>query len=212
MSYKGLEIPQDSDTADGPGAFADFVDSGPVPRFANAAARNTAITTPVVGQLCVINVGATPILQVYETAGWVAVPNGLVANNVVYSSILSGEIGGTAIEVTWVTITVRAGHTYRIDGYITFIHQNPSGPGGGTSALWVEGHGIKNSRDVYLWAPDVTFSADVSAVWTTDATGPVRFSIYANKSWWSGPNVKYAAGSATPFGLVITDLGPSVRT
>lgn len=37
-TYKGLSVPRYDETADGVSAFKDFVDSGPVPRAANAAA------------------------------------------------------------------------------------------------------------------------------------------------------------------------------
>lgn len=50
-SYRGLTIPAYADAADAPKAFADFVDSGPVPRFANAGARDAAIPSPTDGML-----------------------------------------------------------------------------------------------------------------------------------------------------------------
>jgi hypothetical protein len=49
--YKGLAIPEYVDAADGPMAFQSFVDSGPVPRFADATARDIGIPTPVEGQV-----------------------------------------------------------------------------------------------------------------------------------------------------------------
>ena len=49
--YKGLAVPDYTDSADAPLAFQQLIDSGPVPRFANATARNAAIPAPVLGQV-----------------------------------------------------------------------------------------------------------------------------------------------------------------
>ena len=50
-SYKGLTVPTYTDSADGPGAFREMIDSGPIPRFATATTRNAAITAPIKGQV-----------------------------------------------------------------------------------------------------------------------------------------------------------------
>jgi hypothetical protein len=70
QSYKGHTIPAYADAADGPLAFSDFVDSGPIPRFADATARNTAIATPTEGQLC-YNL-ALDQLEIYNGTGWIS--------------------------------------------------------------------------------------------------------------------------------------------
>jgi len=68
QSYKGLTIPAYADSADGPVAFSDFVDSGPIPRFADATARNAAIASPVEGMV-VYNL-ALDQYEVYDGTGW----------------------------------------------------------------------------------------------------------------------------------------------
>ena len=52
--YKGITIPEYAEAADGPKAFRDAVDSGPIPRFQTASDRDTAIQTPVEGLLTYI--------------------------------------------------------------------------------------------------------------------------------------------------------------
>lgn len=68
QSYKGLTIPSYSDSADGPAAFSDFVDSGPVARFADATARDAAITSPTAGQI-VYNI-ALARFEAYNGTSW----------------------------------------------------------------------------------------------------------------------------------------------
>lgn len=69
QSYKGMTIPAYADSADGPLAFQDFVDSGPIPRFADATARDAAIATPVAGQM-VYNT-TTGLFEAWNGASWV---------------------------------------------------------------------------------------------------------------------------------------------
>ncbi len=69
--YKGLAVPDYTDSADAPLAFRQFIDSGPVPRFANATARNAAITAPVKGQ--VIYRLDTSVIEIYDGAAWKSV-------------------------------------------------------------------------------------------------------------------------------------------
>jgi len=53
--HQGMEIPEYADPADVPAAFVKLVESGPVPRFPNAASRNTAIPAPHAGALSWVN-------------------------------------------------------------------------------------------------------------------------------------------------------------
>lgn len=71
QSYKGLTIPSYADAADGPGAFSAFTDSGPIPRFADATARDAAIATPTNGQMCFLT--GSNALQVRTGGAWVTV-------------------------------------------------------------------------------------------------------------------------------------------
>jgi hypothetical protein len=66
--YGGLTIPSYADSADGPKAFKDFIDSGPIPRFANAAARDAAITSPTDGVL--VYMLDTSVLMKYDGFTW----------------------------------------------------------------------------------------------------------------------------------------------
>lgn len=69
-NYKGLTVPLYTEAADGPKAFKDLVDSGPIPRFATAAERNTAIPAPVAGQLVYrSDLGS---LEVFTGSSWQA--------------------------------------------------------------------------------------------------------------------------------------------
>lgn len=51
VQHMGRTIPDDDTGADLPRTFRDFVDSGPLPRFADASERDAAITAPVMGQM-----------------------------------------------------------------------------------------------------------------------------------------------------------------
>lgn len=68
--FQGLTIPSYADTSDGPAAFAAFVESGPIPRFANAAARDAAITDPVSGQFCWMLDTSRLLQYTTPTTGW----------------------------------------------------------------------------------------------------------------------------------------------
>ena len=72
--YKGLAVPDYTDSSDAPLAFQQFIDSGPIPRFANATARNAAITAPIQGQ--VIYRLDTKVIEIYDAtppAAWKSV-------------------------------------------------------------------------------------------------------------------------------------------
>ena len=72
--YKGLAVPDYTDSADAPLAFQQFIDSGPIPRFANATARNAAIPAPITGQ--VIYRLDTKVIEIYNAtppAAWKSV-------------------------------------------------------------------------------------------------------------------------------------------
>lgn len=92
-----MTIPAYADVADGPKAFQDFVDTGPIPRFADSTARDAAIATPVEGQLCYLT--STSAVLVYDGASWVSpwpVESGLTEN------VEFGEVG---------VLTVKSGTT-----------------------------------------------------------------------------------------------------
>jgi microcystin-dependent protein len=78
--YKGFTIPEYSDAADAPAAFEDLVDSGPIPRFTDSTARDSAITSPTEGQFCYLL--STGRLQRYDGSSWVTyqtTPTGVLA-------------------------------------------------------------------------------------------------------------------------------------
>jgi len=66
--YRGLTIPSYADAADNPAAFKDLIDSGPIPRFADASARDAALTSPTEGEHCYLL--SSSKLQVYNGATW----------------------------------------------------------------------------------------------------------------------------------------------
>ena len=72
--YKGLRVPQYADPSDGPLAFRQMVDTGPIPRFATVAARNAAIPAPVKGQVCYrADAQSGGQIEFYTGAKWVMV-------------------------------------------------------------------------------------------------------------------------------------------
>lgn len=68
--YRGLTIPTYADIADAPAAFKSLIDSGPIPRFADASARDAAIPTPLEGDHCYLI--SSHELQVYNGTAWAA--------------------------------------------------------------------------------------------------------------------------------------------
>jgi hypothetical protein len=58
VAYKGYDLPDGAAIPDVPADLRTLVDGGPVPRFATAAARATAIASPQVGALTYRNDGA----------------------------------------------------------------------------------------------------------------------------------------------------------
>ena len=72
--WKGIVVPLYTDAADGPGDFRRMVDSGPLPRYDTAAARDASIPSPVKGQ--VIYRGdaiAGGTLEFYNGTTWVVI-------------------------------------------------------------------------------------------------------------------------------------------
>ena len=93
--YKGQVIPLYSDPADGPGSFRDLVDSGPIPRFATAAARDAAIPTPIAGQVVYrADAKAGGAMEIYSAGAWKDIVLGLVTGTHNHSGtqITSGDI------------------------------------------------------------------------------------------------------------------------
>ena len=70
-THNGMTIPEYTDAADAPGAFTAFADSGPVPRFANAADRDAGIVNPVPGSVCYR--ADVHHVEVYDGSSWVSV-------------------------------------------------------------------------------------------------------------------------------------------
>ena len=102
--YKGLSVPDYTDSADAPLGFKQFVDSGPLPRFANATARNNAIAAPVKGMACYrLDTG---VVELYNGSSWLSVnplvppahthPGGDIHNE----TILGGKIADNTIPVS----------------------------------------------------------------------------------------------------------------
>jgi microcystin-dependent protein len=78
--YKGFTVPEYGDAADAPAAFEDLVDSGPIPRFTNGTARDSAIGSPTEGMFCYLL--STGVLQRYDGSSWVTyqtTPTGVLA-------------------------------------------------------------------------------------------------------------------------------------
>ena len=72
--WKGIVVPLYTDAADGPGDFRRMVDSGPIPRYDTAAARNASIPAPVKGQTAYRgDAVAGGALEFYNGTAWVTV-------------------------------------------------------------------------------------------------------------------------------------------
>lgn len=69
VQYQGRTIPSDDAVADLPRNFRDFIDSGPLPRFADATERDAAITAPVTGMM-VYMIDSGDLLR-YNGSAWV---------------------------------------------------------------------------------------------------------------------------------------------
>ena len=69
VQYKGFDLPDGAAIPDVPADLRTMVDSGPIPRFATAAARDTALGTPPAGVMCWVTDTAT--LQVFNGTVWV---------------------------------------------------------------------------------------------------------------------------------------------
>jgi hypothetical protein len=101
--YKGLAVPDYTDSADAPLAFQQLIDSGPVARFANATARNAAIPAPVKGT--VIYRLDTSVIEIYDGTAWKSV-NPLIppahthpGSQITNLSITGGKIANDTIPV-----------------------------------------------------------------------------------------------------------------
>ena len=68
VNYKGYDLPDGLAIPDVPDDLRTLVDSGPIPRFTNAAARSAALTSPSEGMVCFT--ADTSTLWIYRTGGW----------------------------------------------------------------------------------------------------------------------------------------------
>lgn len=73
-NINGIPYPENTDTTNYPTAFdnlADQIDTRLVARFASAAARDAAITSPIAGQMCFIQKSSGAYdLQIYRAGAW----------------------------------------------------------------------------------------------------------------------------------------------
>lgn len=67
-SYKGFNLPDGAAIPDVPADLRTLIDGGPIPRFATAAARNTAMVTPAVGTLTWVD--ATATFEYWTGSAW----------------------------------------------------------------------------------------------------------------------------------------------
>lgn len=110
-TYKGRTVPSYSDTADIVTAFQNFIDDGSgTPTFASAAARDAAITSPTVGEMCylddvghltVYHGGSTGWARDWSAAwGWLGEGNAPGANS-------QGVFAGTPVWINGTDFTVQ---------------------------------------------------------------------------------------------------------
>lgn len=181
QEYKGFTIPAYADTADAPKAFQDFTDDGPIPRFADATARDAAIATPVAGQMCYLN--STSAVQVYSGSAWESPwPTlGDITDNVEF-----GEAG--TLEVKAGTARWYAPANITITGVSASVGTAPAG-----ADIQVDVN--KNGTTIFTTQsnrPIITAGTQFDASGTPDVTA------------MSGPNVDYLTvdidqvGSSTP--------------
>ena len=154
--YKGLKVPADTETADGPRAFVDYTDSGPIPRFTSTAARDSAITAPQAGRLCAVGSD----VQRYTGSAWVTLvpdnfkswvtnnPSGLTIPNTdgsdhIYLSVSTGgtEAKAGATYLTSFTATANGGNAYLIAEFRRWSSQ-PSLNTGIVTTLYIGGAGF----------------------------------------------------------------------
>lgn len=92
-NYKGITVPEYTDAADGPAAFRASVDSGPIPRFASTADRDTAIPSPAHGQMVFLSNGAD--YTWYDGTQWKALleDSSLEGHKHSGADITSGTVG-----------------------------------------------------------------------------------------------------------------------
>lgn len=94
-------------------AFSAAVDSKTVPRFANASARNAAITSPVAGQLAYLINEA--MMTEYDGTSWLVG----VASEVVRKENTQSTTSTTAISDNELKVLLQENATYHIDVYLS---------------------------------------------------------------------------------------------
>ena len=138
VSHKGLIVPEGTDTANAPDNFVDFVDSGPLARFATTAERDAAFTVaPPHGTVCMVN----GVLHTYADNGsgggiwWNPSPRLIVK----MATTLAMATDATAEVVRWDTTVLNDGnysatthawtapHTGYIEVYGSIILSMPQG-------------------------------------------------------------------------------------
>jgi hypothetical protein len=90
-SYKGITIPEYTDAADGPAAFINAIDAGPIPRFATTSDRNAAFQAPEKGTLTYVE---TTQFEWWDGSSWVALSGDYALKNHTHSGadITSGTV------------------------------------------------------------------------------------------------------------------------
>ena len=102
--HNGMTVPEYTDAADAPSAFTALIDSGPIPRFATAAARAAAIAAPVRGMLSWRDDAGT--IEVFDGAAWVA-PFALLSGATFAGDVAARNlIANAAPSSTWLPNTV----------------------------------------------------------------------------------------------------------
>lgn len=160
-----LRYPDNTNQPAGPQQIANLAadaDTKMMPRFANTAARNSAIPSPVVGMFCTV----AGILQEYSSSGWGPPPIQSYASNAARDSALPSPqtgmkviVGG--IEMTWLNGAWRFANSGTIilqtssDGAIQFPHGLPGTPsvvlltqgGAETDAINAIAHPVVTGKD-----------------------------------------------------------------
>lgn len=100
VNYKGFDLPDGAAIPDVPSDLRALVDGGPIPRFANTTARDTAISTPVAGAMCYVSDIAQ--LQIHTGTAWRVAGAGALLGQVT----LAASTAATTAEAIWATVNI----------------------------------------------------------------------------------------------------------
>ncbi len=160
QNYKGRQIPAYTDPADAPTAFAEFVDSGPIPRFTDADNRDGFLPSPVAGMVCYIT--SLGRFQHFDGAQWVT---------------LGSPIDANTLQGSAASAFATAGHTHPFEGYVQVKTSDQAGVSNtfvnDSHLVFAMGANQRWQADLLMFcdAGGTTFAATFRATVPTGATG-----------------------------------------